>query len=117
MKLRIGDIAIVSVVVIAALAIWLFPQNGATGRFAEVRIDGEVEKTLDLRGGNGEYTFAGVTVRIEDGCVYAANSQCPDLVCVRSGRISKPGQTIVCVPNRVSVEIKGEAEVDAIVGG
>lgn len=117
MKLRIGDISVVAVVVSIALMIWLFPQSGGIGRFAEVRVDGKIQETLDLRGGNAEYNFAGVTLRVEDGCVYAPHAECPDLVCVRSGKISKPGQAIVCVPNRVSVEIKGESEVDAIVGG
>ncbi len=117
MKLRIGDIAVIAIVAAAALTIWLFPQSGGIGRFAEVRVDGNLKETLDLRGGNAEYNFAGVTLRVEDGYVYAPHAECPDLVCVRRGKISKPGQAIVCVPNRVSVEIKGEAEVDAIVGG
>ncbi len=117
MKLRIGDAIVIAIVIIAALAIWLFPQSGGIGRFAEVRVDGKLMQTLDLRGKEAEYTFSGVTVKAGDGCVYASHAECPDLVCVRSGKISKPGQAIVCVPNRVSIEIKGEAEVDAIVGG
>ena len=117
MKLRIGDAVVIAIIIIVAFAIWLFPQSSDTGRFAEVRVDGELIKTLDLRGKEAEYTFAGVTVKAGGGCVYASHAECPDLVCVRSGKISKPGQSIVCVPNRVSIEIKGEAEVDAIVGG
>ncbi|WP_203623795.1 MULTISPECIES: NusG domain II-containing protein [unclassified Lacticaseibacillus] len=34
------------------------------------------------------------------------DANCPDQVCVKKGRISKPGQTIVCLPHKLLVEIK-----------
>ncbi|WP_407891828.1 NusG domain II-containing protein [Lacticaseibacillus sp. N501-2] len=34
------------------------------------------------------------------------DANCQDQVCVRKGKISKPGQTIVCLPHKLLVEIK-----------
>ena len=117
MKLRIGDFIIAAVIAATALGIWLVSASDVRGEFALVRVNGKPEATLDLRGGNADFSFNGVDVRVSDGGVAVEHANCPDLVCVKTGEISKPGQAIVCIPNRVSIEIKGEAEVDAIVGG
>lgn len=48
---------------------------------------------------------------IENGSVRMLEADCPDQVCVHTAPISKPGQTIVCLPNRVVIEITGIGEV------
>lgn len=48
---------------------------------------------------------------IENDSVRMLEADCPDQVCVHTGPISKPGQTIVCLPNRVVIEITGSGEV------
>ncbi len=45
------------------------------------------------------------TVVIKDGIVYMSNATCKNQVCVNSGKISKKGESIVCLPNKVIVEI------------
>ena len=55
-------------------------------------------------------------VVIEGGKVYMEWADCPDKLCINQGKIAKTGQTIICLPNKVMVTIKGEAgEYDAIV--
>lgn len=49
-------------------------------------------------------------LKIENGSVRMLESTCPDQVCVHTGIISKAGQTLVCLPNRVVVEITGGKE-------
>lgn len=46
---------------------------------------------------------------IEDGSVRMAESSCKNQVCVDEGRISSVGQSIICLPNRVVVEITGKS--------
>ncbi len=43
---------------------------------------------------------------IKDGIVYMDNASCKNQVCVNTGEISKKGESIVCLPNKVIVEIK-----------
>ena len=52
---------------------------------------------------------------VENGEVYMASSDCKNHICVRQGRISRPGQSIICIPNRIVIEIKGgESGYDAV---
>ena len=56
-------------------------------------------------------------VRIESDGVYMENANCPDKLCVHQGRISKTGQSIICLPNKIIVEIVGKKpDVDAVSG-
>ena len=56
--------------------------------------------------------------RIMDGKVRMVSAECPDQICVKTAEISRDGSTIVCLPNRVVLEVvsevSGEADVDAI---
>lgn len=49
-------------------------------------------------------------VVIENGAARMVSASCPDQVCVQTAPIRLPGQTIVCLPNRVVVEVTGEKE-------
>lgn len=50
------------------------------------------------------------TVVIENNKVYMKDSDCPDHLCESQGPISKSGESIVCLPNKVSVLIEGESD-------
>ncbi|MGO0916151.1 NusG domain II-containing protein, partial [Clostridioides difficile] len=44
--------------------------------------------------------------KIHDKGVEIVDASCPDKVCVHTGFINKPSQSIVCIPNRVSIKAK-----------
>ncbi len=46
--------------------------------------------------------------KIDKGRIRVLESNCPKHVCVHTGWISNSGQTIVCVPNKLLVEVKGK---------
>lgn len=76
-----------------------------------VSVDGTELMTLDLNQ-DGEQIIespGGGTNRlvIKDGAVHMEEASCPDKVCIKQGTISKTGQSIVCLPNRVIVTITG----------
>ena len=54
-------------------------------------------KTVDLPGN---------TVVIKNGVVFMKNADCKNQLCVKQGRIKKTGESIICLPNRVTAEIK-----------
>ncbi|MBP3875185.1 MAG: NusG domain II-containing protein [Lachnospiraceae bacterium] len=61
-------------------------------------------------------------VVIKDNTVHMDYSDCKNQVCVNTGKISKAGETIVCLPNYVIVEIVSSEEggeddeaIDAVV--
>jgi hypothetical protein len=53
-------------------------------------------------------------LEIEDGYAWIAEAPCPDQLCRRMGRISQPGEVLICLPNQIFVYIEGEGELDAI---
>lgn len=56
-------------------------------------------------------------ILVEKGKICFEEADCPDKVCVNTGKISKPGQVAVCLPAKLIIKIEGkEAETDAITG-
>jgi hypothetical protein len=52
---------------------------------------------------------------IKDSEADILSADCPDKVCVHERKIRYAGETLVCLPNKVVVEIEGErGELDAV---
>lgn len=51
-------------------------------------------------------------LHIEEGTVYLTDASCPDHLCVKQGAIRRAGESIVCLPNQVVIELRGEQEVE-----
>ena len=53
---------------------------------------------------------------IKDGKADVTEADCPDKLCVHQKAISKTNETIVCLPNKVVVQVigAGESELDSI---
>lgn len=57
-------------------------------------------------------------IEIGDEQVRVIEADCPDKIDVKQGYISKIGETIVCLPNKLVIEIKGienDSDLDIIV--
>lgn len=78
------------------------------GAFAEVTMGGEVIAVYPLSE-DGRYTLneVGNVIVIEDGAVYMESADCPDKTCVLRGKIRYSGESIVCLPNKLSIVIRG----------
>ena len=119
--LQKGDFAIIILVLALAAAVFapfaLAPSRSLT---CEIEQDGELVKRVRLGAGyHDTVTIHGQTVtnviQIEEDCVYFAEYDCPDKVCVRSGKLTRAGQIAVCLPNRVIVRLVGaQSDIDAI---
>ena len=110
------DIILGAALLLAALC--LFPiLKGCEkeGGVVTVKSDGEVIDVLSLeKDGKYEYkTFYGTnTLVIENGQAYVIESSCKDHICEKTGRISKVGETIICLPNAFFVTVTdGEASI------
>ncbi|MBI5015392.1 MAG: NusG domain II-containing protein [Deltaproteobacteria bacterium] len=47
------------------------------------------------------------TVELDPAGARVVASPCPNRLCLRAGRISRPGQVVACVPNRVALRLVG----------
>lgn len=113
--MRKGDIALI---IIAALflVLWLIPKpEGAT---VTIMVDGDFYKSVPLDTDTEivvESEYGKNTVIIKNSEVSVTDADCPDKLCEKDS-ISKSGESIVCLPNRLCVTVEGEnkKEVDVI---
>jgi hypothetical protein len=48
---------------------------------------------------------------INNGMVFISEADCPDKYCVKHKPISKSGESVICLPHKLVVEITGENDV------
>lgn len=134
---RPADALVVLVVLVlaAALALWQFSaRTESEALTVVVEIDAvEVDRFPVESLETHTYTNSGVTLTLAPyvGGASAASSQggslthgvcvsesdCPTLDCVRTGVISRAGQSIVCLPGRIVVTLEGtQTDFDVIAG-
>ncbi|MDR3313419.1 MAG: NusG domain II-containing protein [Oscillospiraceae bacterium] len=57
----------------------------------------------------------GVVIELQNGKARVQSSPCRDQICVHAGWLERPGDVAVCLPQRVSVEIRsGKSAIDAV---
>lgn len=59
---------------------------------------------------SGTYTIEGdltATLVVENGKIRFVDSQCPDRICEAFGWIGNPGESAICAPARLAVQIIG----------
>lgn len=84
-----------------------------------VKVDGNVFKEIKLSPDYNNYveinsTFGYNKISIEGNKVKIIKSNCEDKLCVSEGAISKPLQSLVCLPSRLIVYIEGDSELDYV---
>lgn len=104
-------ILIGAIVVVIAIAILVLTLTKKDGDYVAVRVDGNEVARYSLSQ-DGEYPLNGGTnvLRIENGKAYLVSANCPDHLCVKQGKIDQSGETITCLPNRLTVTVYSVAE-------
>lgn len=115
-KIRRSDlILLLGLLVIGGVIGLCLLLTGKTGAQVQVRVAGEVTATYSLRQ-DRSVTIQGVggtnLLVIQDGKAAITEADCPDALCVGMGSISKNGQSVVCLPHQVVVEVISESEAD-----
>ena len=115
-KIR-ADIILIAALLLAGGIIAALVLLGADkGGYAVVRVGGETVKELPLdKDAVFEITGAGGgsnILVIQGGSAWMEDADCPDKLCVKMGKISRTGQSIVCLPHKVTVEITGAGSPD-----
>ena len=106
------DIILICSVLLIAIALYLVVElTKEEGARVVVKVDG-VETAEYSLSKNGKYELNGGTniLIIEDGKAYLSDANCPDKLCVHQGKISKTGEVITCLPNKLTVTVYGAAE-------
>jgi hypothetical protein len=116
--LKTGDFFII--VVAVTLIVFLFSrfyfsrpaeqQVKVTGRSSQEYYGLKEDRVVEVEGP------LGITrVIIENGEVWVEESPCREKICMRMGKIKRTGDQLICIPNRVVVELEGDVEyIDAV---
>ncbi|MBQ1231614.1 MAG: NusG domain II-containing protein [Clostridia bacterium] len=103
------------ILLLAAICFLIFSFSMKEGKYALVTVDGEQvykhslnedDETVIL-GANSSSGEQNVLV-IKDGKAFVKSANCPDKICVSHRKISKTGETIVCLPHKVVVSVVEE---------
>ncbi len=118
-KLRVDLILIAALLLLSGVLYLVLRAGRQEGGVAVVRVNG-VETERHSLSVNGTFPLNGGSniLVIRDGQAWLSEANCPDLLCVKQGRIHYTGQVITCLPNRVTVTVEGgESDgVDLVVG-
>ena len=116
------DLALAGILLVAAVALLLLMRGRQTeetvsGPVAVVTVNGKEagrypltdDGTFPLNGGSN-------VLVISDGEAWVSEANCPDRICMGMGKISKSGEFIACLPNRliITVEETGAQSPDAV---
>lgn len=129
MKLKKRDILVVILLLFLSIGMAFFVQkikSNENGNYLRVELNGKEygtyplnkDKTFKIKIDEDEYNI----VEIKNGKVKMREANCRDLICTHMPSIEKIGETIVCLPHRLILEIissddkKDNQEIDKVVG-
>lgn len=115
------DILFLAALVVLGISFtcWIFRPGPSGDSILEVRLNGKVEMQLPLNKNTDKWisNSHGTTnhFQIQDSKVKMIAADCHDQTCVSTRSISKPGETIVCLPHRLVLAIvKNTSQPDAV---
>ncbi len=111
-KITKFDLILISFLIISAMLLALRPFFSEKQSFFTVTTPDFTENFSLQENFTKKISSRGIDLElsVENGEVWVVNSSCPDGVCVSSGKISRSGEAIVCVPAEIIIEIGGQNE-------
>jgi hypothetical protein len=113
----IRDIVLILAIALVGLCLLFFNGRKTTpGSSVVVEVDGKTVASYPLDT-DGVFVLNGGTntLEIKDGRARISDADCPNMQCVRQGWISRGGQSIVCLPNKLIVTVtSSDRSVDYI---
>lgn len=108
-KHKLDIIIIAAILLVATVTLTLTLALRERGDAVRVTVGGvtvgeyplSVDATYTLNGGTN-------ILVIEGGTAYLSYADCPDGTCVSTGRIKYVGQSIICLPNKITVAVIGD---------
>jgi hypothetical protein len=109
-RMRPGDRVLVPLLLLVAVALIPLQFCRQPGRSVIAEVAGKVvfsapldrAQQVELSGPLGK-----TLLRIADGQARILASPCPNKLCIGMGQVSRSGELLACVPNRVLVRIEG----------
>ena len=115
-RFKLWEGIVIAVLIAAALGGYFLLGRSDRGGVAVIKADGVVVKKLPLNY-DTVYRYADYDMEftVSDGKICVSDADCHDRVCVHTGYISGSFQSIVCLPNKITVTIEsGGGDIDVV---
>lgn len=82
--------------------------------YASIKVDGKLYDNIPLSTNKGEKKLniksssGNNSILIRDNTIKVISADCKDDLCIKQGEISKVGESIICLPHKLIIEIKGD---------
>lgn len=114
-KIKKADIFVIFLIIISSFLIYIFTNklqrgNDSSSKKVVITVDGIIFKEVELKENTNldidvNTQYGNNEVHIENGEVHMHESDCKDKICMKMGKISLSGDSIICLPNRLMVKI------------
>ncbi len=114
-----ADLWVLLCVLLLSLALFFLARQRETGDTVSVFVENDLYASFSLADAPASYT-----VKTERGSLFLSfdgdgvrvlHADCPDGVCVRTGKAHRLGESIVCVPLGVCITV-GDSALDGVTG-
>ncbi|WP_058300839.1 NusG domain II-containing protein [Gorillibacterium timonense] len=94
----------------------------ASGKlYAKITVDGKPYKTVELGAVEQELEintkYGYNLLKLHDSGIQMIDADCPDKLCLTFGNVTAVGQTIVCLPHRLMVEVVSDTGQGGVIDG
>lgn len=103
------DVVLIVSVIFISIVLGVIFSSRQSGKTAVISVEEKVVASLKLNINATEEIktdYGHNLVVIENGKCFIKNADCRDGICVSRGKINKVGESIVCLPHKLIVEIK-----------
>ena len=114
-----GDIIVIFTLIVVFCLSFIYISNSfiTTGdKYISVQVNGEEIKQITFGNEKTVYpirTSFGLNIlEVDNESVRVIEASCPDKLDVKFGKINKVGQAIICMPNRLVIQIKSRKTND-----
>ncbi|EGL38943.1 hypothetical protein HMPREF9126_0248 [Parvimonas sp. oral taxon 110 str. F0139] len=114
-----GDIIVIFTLIVVFCLSFIYISNSfiTTGdKYISVQVNGEEIKQIIFSNEKKVYpirTSFGLNIlEVDNESVRVIEASCPDKLDVKFGKINKVGQAIICMPNRLVIQIKSRKTND-----
>jgi len=109
--LKKRDILLAASLLLIAFLLFFFLPDKKTGEKVRITVDGQLygiyslslEQEVVIEQESGKNIL-----HLGDGAAWMQEADCPDGYCIQQGKIYRVGQTIVCLPHKLVIEVIGE---------
>jgi len=117
-NVRNDILLILALLLVAGAALLIYRSQREVGGQVSVHINGEkvatyplsIDAVYELNNGTN-------TLVIRDGKACISEADCPDKICVNVGWVCYNGQTITCLPNKLTVTVEESSSgIDIVIG-